>query len=49
MKNFDKFVFVVLVLNCVFSAAEGAWETALAWGVASGCLFLGTTKKKDGI
>jgi hypothetical protein len=49
MKNFDKFVFVVLVLNCVLSAATGSWETALAWGVASGYLFLGTTKKKDGV
>jgi hypothetical protein len=47
MKNFDKFVFVVLVLNCAFSAAEGAWETAFAWGVATCFFFTGATEKKD--
>jgi hypothetical protein len=47
MKNFDKFVFVVLILNCVFSAAMGSWETAFAWGVAAGYLFLGTIEKEE--
>jgi hypothetical protein len=49
MKNFDKFIFVVLVLNCVLSAVGGNWDAVFAWAAAT-CFFLtGAIKKEEGV
>jgi hypothetical protein len=46
MNNFDRFILVVLVFNWVITAFQGNWDASLAWGVASGYLFLGTIERK---
>jgi hypothetical protein len=35
MNNFDRFILVVLVLNCVLSAWGGNVDGALGWGAAT--------------
>jgi hypothetical protein len=47
MNNFDRFILVVLVLNCVLSAWNGNVDGALGWGAATAFFLSGATKKGE--
>jgi hypothetical protein len=47
MNNFDRFILVVLVLNCVLSTWGGNVDGALGWGAATVFFLSGATKRKE--
>jgi hypothetical protein len=49
MNNFDKFILVVLVLNCVLSAVGGNWDAVFGWAAATCFFLIGAKKKEEGV
>jgi hypothetical protein len=47
MNNFDRFILVVLVLNCALSVGNGNLDGALGWGAATAFFLAGATKKGE--
>jgi hypothetical protein len=47
MNNFDRFILVVLVFNCVITASQGNWQATVAWVAATCFFFAGATKKEE--